>query len=163
MSWNPFARWLHGEETGDELPLRIDFTELVRMTPGEAAGGPHEAAYYGLNLNEALAAGQPGEARSLLRRMLEVAPREAVWRLIASNAYERLSEEAEAMAQLGVALALEPEHAAVHRLLARALLKRGEREAAEAVLERGWGHYQKLLSRQEREAKRAQYFSILER
>ena len=64
------------------------------------------------------------------------------------------------MAQLGIALGVDPANYAVHRAMAALLLKRGERKAAEAVLEAGWKHCRKaavlvgVTSREE-------YFSVL--
>lgn len=46
-------------------------------------------------------------------------------------------------------------------MLTRALLRRGEREAAAKVLETGWNYIQKRLSRKEWETQRANYFRLL--
>jgi predicted Zn-dependent protease len=154
-------------ETDEEFLLRMgryqkDLDTLVQKQPGEVTGDPLESVYYGLKLSQALKSGDPAEARHLLSEMLRVAPRDSLTRLTASIAYVKLGEEAEAIAQLGIALGLDPANYAVHKMLARLLAKRGEQQAAEAVLEQGWVHYRKHMPKGDQEAVRSEYFSVIE-
>jgi predicted Zn-dependent protease len=154
-------------ETDEEFRLRMaqfhqDMDALCQKQPAEVTGDPLEAVYYGMKLSEALKAGDQAEARLCLSRMVRISPCDSLVRLAASAGYAQLGEEVGAMAQLGIALGLQPENYAVHKRMAYHLVKRGEQQAAEAILEQGWIHCRKHVPKGEREAKRSEYFSILE-
>ena len=140
--------------------LQQDFDELEQKSPSEVAGSPMEATYYGLKLSAALKSGDEALARECLLKSVEAAPCEGIVRLAASMGYAQLGDEAEAMAQLGIALGVDPANYAVHRAMAARLVKRGDRRAAEAVLELGWRHVRKasLVGMTSRE----EYYSVLQ-
>jgi len=92
--------------------------------------------------------------------MLRVSPTEASSRLIASTIYQQLGEESEAIAQLGIAIALDPENFAFYKRMALHLMRRGEVQAAKAMLEKGWLFYRKLLAKKDLEATREEYFTL---
>ncbi len=153
-------------ETKEEFHLRMEelhqhLDDLSKKQPDEVAGDPEEAICYGMKMSYAFRDGNETEARHFLSEMLRVAPNQSGMRLAAA-AHLRLGEEAESLAQLGIALGLDPKNFAIHSMMARRLSKRGERQAAEAVLNQGWIHHQKVLPKNMHEASRKQYFSILE-
>jgi tetratricopeptide (TPR) repeat protein len=89
-------------------------------------------------------------------------PQEPVLRLIAADAFRRAGDDAQAVAQLAIVLALAPQHSAAYVRLAQILNGRGEREAARGVLEAGWKHRQRAVRRSQRAADKAQYFSLVD-
>lgn len=139
--------------------LQQDFDDLERKSPSEVEGGPMAATYYGLKVSSALKRGDDAEARRCLLKWMEASPCDGTVRLAASMGYVQLGDETEAMAQLGIALGVDPANYAVHRAMAARLLKRGERQAAEAVLELGWRYARRarLVGMTSRE----EYFSVL--
>jgi hypothetical protein len=82
--------------------------------------------------------------REIVARMLRRMPLEGIARQFACHAHLEFQEEAEAVAQLGIAIAVEPRNFAIHPILARLLRGRGEHEAANAVLENGWEQRQRV-------------------
>jgi len=154
-------------ETEEEFQMRMkeldqDLEGLRQKQPEEVAGTPEEALYYSLHLGHALDAGEQATARRLVSEMLRASPTDAHFRLMAAAAFGRMGDEAEAVAQLGVGLALAPDNFALHSALARRLLARGDTSAAEAVLEVGWGYYRTHLTKRDQQVKRAEYFSVLQ-
>jgi tetratricopeptide (TPR) repeat protein len=139
-----------------------DWDELLQKSPAEALGTWWEPIYDIRQVSRLVDERQEVEARDLLEESLRRFPTLAFVRLSASRLYLALGDEAEALAQAGVLLALEPDHYAAHSTMARLLLRRGEREAAERVLETGWSHMKKIIERKERSAKRAEYFALLD-
>lgn len=159
--------WARGHETEVEFRARMaqfsqDMEAAAQKSPEELKGDPLEIAYYGRKLQEALDADDQTAARELIGKMLDLNRKSSVLRLIAAMAYHQLGDEAEEMAQLGIALALDPQNYAVHRRMARLLQERGETEAANAALEQGWRYRQKHVAKRELAAERAQYFSVLD-
>jgi Tfp pilus assembly protein PilF len=155
------------QETAEEFLQRMaqleqDMEDLDRKQPQEVAGDHLEPVYYGRKLQRALNAGDEETARHLIEKILQSDPTEVFCRLAVAIAYQQLGEEAEAMAQLGIALGLHPGCYAAHILLARLLVRRGDRQAAEAILQTGWAHHKKHVSRKTEEAERARYFAVLD-
>jgi len=154
-------------ETEEEFQARIeqlhrDMSDLCRKQPHEVAGDPFESVYYSQKLCQALDSGDEAQARHSLHEMLRTAPTEPGPRLIASTAFAQLGDASESIAQLGIAVGLDPEFYPAHLRLARLLVIRGEREAAKALLDRGWVYYRKHVSKGDLDAKRTHYFSILD-
>ncbi len=143
--------------------LRQEMDDLGRKQPEEVVGGSMEPIYYALRMHQALVAGDEGEARHFVSELLRVSPTTASHRMMAATFFARVGEETEAIAQLGIALALEPDNFAVHTRLAHHLVKRGEVQAAKSILEKGWPHYRKLLAKRDQESERVEYFALLER
>lgn len=159
--------WAREREPEAEFRARMtqfsqDMEAAAQKSPDELKGDPLEGSYYARKLTEALGAGDESMARELISKLLDCDRKSSLIRLMAATAYHQLGDEAEEMAQLGIALALRPENFAVHRRMARLLLARGETEAATAVLEQGWQYRQKHVAKRAQAAERAQYFSVFD-
>lgn len=141
--------------------LRAEMEDLAQKRPEEVTGKTEEGLYYGMKAGEAIKAGDKAEGRRLLDEMLRVAPLETGLRFLASSCYLQLEDETEAVTQLAIILALEPENFAVHKRLAIRLMKQGETHVAQVVLEKGWVYYRKQLAKADWETGRARYFSVL--
>jgi len=113
-------------------------------------------------ISEADAGGDTPELRRLITCMIRQFPCEPALRLVAASLYQRLGDEAEAMTQLAVVIAIAPEHSTAYLRLARSLCERGEHEAALAVLEAGWVYRQRQFPRNQRLAEKVKFFSILD-
>lgn len=154
-------------ESDEERYQRLTLLEqemqlLDQKTPEQVAGDRFEVSYYGRKLAKALAAGEHEAARSLIRTVLQLEPRDALVRLIAAAAYRQLGEPEEEALQLATGLALDGDNYALHHRLARLLLQRGDRETAAAVLEQGWQRRKQHLHRKDLVAERARHFSLLD-
>lgn len=152
-----------GGETQEQFERRMeglmeDWRQLMQRTPEEVAGDPFEPIYYQTLINSALKEGTPEEVRQMLEWTLRRFPLELGVRLAASLTYLHLGDEAEAIAQLGILLALDPTYFAAHHFLARLLRSRGDEQAAERVLENGWCLAERHYPRKEREAERQKWF-----
>lgn len=89
-------------------------------------------------------------------------PTEPMLRLIAADTLRRAGNDAQALTQLAIALALAPEQPMTYVRLARLLNDQGERDAARGVLEAGWKHQQRTVRRNQRAAERDRYFSLVD-
>lgn len=137
--------------------------ELLQKQPEEVLGDPQEPVYYLWKVSDLLKAREATEARLLLGEAIKRFSEDVSVRLQSSTLYLELGDEAEAAAQLGVALSLQPSFFPAHSRLAYILLRRGEEAAAERLLEIGWSHMKKHVLRREQAEKRDQYFSTPKR
>jgi hypothetical protein len=158
-------RQTSGEEEGKkpgEVAWRT-LQELMQKQPAEVAGNPLEPVYYTMKVSELLRAGKPTEARLLLEETVKKFSVDFSVRFHGAMLFEMLGDEVEAAAQLGVTLALEPTLFPAHSRLAYLLLRRGEPEAAERLLEIGWSHLKKLTPKKKQVEERDRYFSFPKR
>jgi tetratricopeptide (TPR) repeat protein len=150
-----------GAESGDLVWQ--DFQNLIQMRPAEVVGHWMEPMYFLWKVNELLSAGEPTEARRLLRDIVKRFSQDFSVRYHSARLFLILGDEAEAAAQLGIALVLEPSFSPAYSELAYLLLRRGETEAAVRLLETGWAHQKHLVARKEHPEQREQYFSAPKR
>src|SRR5438270_10012398 len=106
--------WTGPTETEEEFNARMselqdDLRQLMQKTPEEVAGDPRESVYYGFMLSALLKDGRNEDARQLADWMVRRFPLEGLTRLALSTAYSQLGDLSEALAQLGVLIALEPD------------------------------------------------------
>jgi len=164
-----FLRDLFGGNSETEEEFRARMLGLVTLEadlltkrPDEILGDHLEPIYYGLKALDALRNGDHSNARGFLCEMLRADPCDSMLRLLAASIYVQVGEEAEATAQLGIALAINPSNYAAHLQLARRLAKHGDLKAARSVLESGWIHHRKALPKSEQKTGRVKYFAIVD-
>jgi hypothetical protein len=88
--------------------------------------------------DEALKQGDRETTLFWAERLLQNSPKRGSSHHFVGVLHWNLGEETAALAQFGIALAVEPSYYPSHRLMAKILAERGERVAAEAILEQGW-------------------------
>jgi predicted Zn-dependent protease len=131
---------------------------LPQKTPEEVAGTDKEPLYYIFRLSATRKHGTPDETREFAAWMVRRFPFDSSVRVSVALTLWELGDEAEAIAQLGILLALDPKSLPVHKVLSRFLRERGEREAAERILGNGRRHVERQLPRRDREEQRERYF-----
>ncbi len=154
-------------ETEDEFRARMHelqefMDELKHKAPEDLVGDAWEAQHYCLKLCDALNTDDSALCLNLIAKILSCEPTEPGLRMIAAVAFQKLENESESLAQIGIALALDPGFYPAHIHMARILRKRSERQAAEAVLATGWEHCKKRHRRRDHERERASYFRVLD-
>lgn len=151
------------EETPDQ-PLERTLAEAKALTAGrgeEAAARAEERQWYLDRLVGLWEEGDAGEIRAAAVEMLQQSPTSAPLRLMAAAAYMHIGDVPEGVAQLGIALALDPTFYPAHRRLAAALLMRGERDAALRALETGWEHRRRRLARKDLAREHEEWFRLM--
>jgi tetratricopeptide (TPR) repeat protein len=138
--------------------MQAEWQRLMEKTPAEVTGDPMESIYYQTIVMNLVKDQEPEQARELLGWVLRRFGGDAMNRLVAAVVYAQLGDTPEAIAQLGVALAIDPTFFPAHKRLAHYLRQR-EEAAAEVILENGWRHAERHYPRAEREAQRVKYFA----
>jgi predicted Zn-dependent protease len=113
-------------------------------------------------IRESIEAGDEQAARKGLADLIGSNQTDWWVRNYAAACFERLGDPERARIEAGIAVALEPDNFAAFKRVASYLAADGQRDAAQKVLERGWGHVKKLHPKKQWADERALYFAISE-
>ncbi|MCX7799208.1 MAG: hypothetical protein N2109_02580 [Fimbriimonadales bacterium] len=102
------------------------------------------------------------EAAGLLDELLQNHAERLETHVFAVEAFRQLDRAEEALLEMGVVLALEPEYFAMHAFLAREAAARGYPAVARAVLDAAWEVRRKDIPKDLREQAKASHYRLLE-
>jgi predicted Zn-dependent protease len=102
------------------------------------------------------------EAASSLDELLQHHSDRLETHVFAVEAFRQLDRPEEALLEIGVVLALEPEYFAMHAFLAREAMDRGYPAVARAVLDAAWEVRRKDIPKELRERAKDSHYRILE-
>lgn len=102
------------------------------------------------------------DAARLLDELLQDHSDRLETHVFAVEAFRQLDRTEEALLEMGVVLALQPEYFAMHAFLAREAVARGYPAVARAVLDAAWDVRRKDIPKELRERAKAGHYRILE-
>ena len=125
------GRWLHDE--GDPEAAHRAFARAIELDP------KFTVAYHDMARNQFHCGfrGRPAKAGQILKACARIAPEDALTRALLAKELERKGRLHDALAEIRVALALEPDNPHCHCLHARILRRLGRLIAAEQAAQRG--------------------------
>ena len=125
------GRWLHDE--GDPVAAHGAFARAIELDPKFAV------AYHDMARNEfhCRYRGRPAKAAEILQTCARLVPDDGLTRALLAKEFERKGRLYDALGEIQVALALEPDNPHYHCLHARILRRLGRLDAAEQAARRG--------------------------